>query len=70
MLTKPLSHQERTGHFPVLPHQLLKILIVWLALSVVTTAAATAVLAPRWWGRLPPSCNNPLTSRVVVRFSF
>ena len=42
MLTKPLSHQERTGHFPVLPHQLLKILIVWLALSVVTTAAATA----------------------------
>ncbi len=42
MLTKPLSHQERTGHFPVLPHQLLKILIVWLALSVVTAAAATA----------------------------
>lgn len=42
MLTKLLSHQERTGHFPVLPHQLLKILIVWLALSVVTTAAATA----------------------------
>ena len=42
MLNKPLSHQERTGHFPVLPHQLLKILIVWLALSVVTTAAATA----------------------------
>ncbi len=42
MLTKLLLHQERTGHFPVLPHQLLKILIVWLALSVVTTAAATA----------------------------
>ncbi|MEC7437842.1 MAG: hypothetical protein VX702_03310 [Pseudomonadota bacterium] len=42
MLTKPLSHQERTGHFPVLSHQLLKILIVWLALSVVTAAAATA----------------------------
>ncbi|MEC7050523.1 MAG: hypothetical protein VXX06_10500 [Pseudomonadota bacterium] len=42
MLTKPLSHQERTGHFPVLPHQLLKILIVGLALSVVTAAAATA----------------------------
>ena len=42
MLTKLLSHQERTGHFPVLPHQMLKILIVWLALSVVTTAAATA----------------------------
>lgn len=42
MLTKPLSHQERTGNFPVLSHQLLKILIVWLALSVVTAAAATA----------------------------
>ena len=42
MLTKPLSHQDRTGRFPFLPHQLLKILIVWLALSVVTTAAATA----------------------------
>lgn len=42
MLTKPLSHQERTGHFPVLPHQLLKTLIVWLALSVMTAGAATA----------------------------
>ena len=42
MLIKPLSHHERTGHFPVPPHQLLKILIVWLALSVVTAAAATA----------------------------
>ena len=42
MLIKPLSHHERTSHFPVLPHQLLKILIVWLALSVVTAAAATA----------------------------
>ena len=42
MLIKPLFHHERTGHFPVLPHQLLKILIVWLALSVVTAIAATA----------------------------